>query len=112
MYFRKYKISYDWLDLSKNNLMIDIKPNPKIPNLSELVRLEYSDDQGRYLVVSRVYFSLCSLPKRKLYVQANRHIGIGQVLLVEKPFASVLLPHCYDTYCHQCQISLPRDFVP
>ena len=34
--------------------------------------------------------------------QAARDIGVGDVFIVEKPYAAVLLPDHYNTHCHHC----------
>ena len=55
----------------------------KYASLTLACKVAYTPEQGRYLV-------------------ANRDIKPGEVILVEKPYASVLLPDRYSTHCHHC----------
>ncbi|GAB6021414.1 hypothetical protein CHUAL_004023 [Chamberlinius hualienensis] len=57
--------------------------NVQIPNASAAICLKYSSLKGRFTV-------------------ANREIEAGDVLFVEKPYASVLLPNFNETHCHHC----------
>lgn len=57
--------------------------NPEIQCASSALKLEYSEEKGRYLV-------------------ATRNIRPGDVLIVEQPYASVLLPDSYATHCYYC----------
>ncbi|XP_023931505.1 SET and MYND domain-containing protein 4 [Lingula anatina] len=66
----------EWLPLSHG-------PNPVILQASAAVGWKYNEKQGRYLV-------------------ANQSIAAGDTLIVEKPYAAVLLPDQYDTHCHHC----------
>jgi len=51
---------------------------------------------------------MCNVENVDYYVscydgrQANRAISAGDVLIVEKPYAAVLLPSYYDLLCHHC----------
>lgn len=57
--------------------------NERHPALSKKVRIESSPACGRYGV-------------------ADERISVGDVLAVEKPFASVMNPLKYKTNCHHC----------
>ncbi|KDR23054.1 SET and MYND domain-containing protein 4-like isoform X2 [Zootermopsis nevadensis] len=57
--------------------------NHEILCASDCVELKFIPEMGRYIV-------------------ATRDIRPGDVLVVEKPFASVLLPDCYWTHCYNC----------
>ena len=57
--------------------------NESYPSLAEFCNVEYTPNQGRYLV-------------------AKRDILPGEIVLVEKPYASVLLPENYENFCHHC----------
>lgn len=50
---------------------------------SKLINMAVTQEQGRHLV-------------------ANSSINPGDVLIVERPYTSVLLPDHYSTHCHQC----------
>ncbi|XP_066994532.2 SET and MYND domain-containing protein 4 [Anabrus simplex] len=54
-----------------------------IPSSSNCVDIQFSSEMGRF-------------------VQATRDIHPGDVLVVEKPYASVLLPECFRTHCYNC----------
>ena len=58
-------------------------PNPVLPCARSDVRIQYHPDKGRYLV-------------------ADRDVGPGEVLLIEKPYSSILLPEYYSTHCQTC----------
>ncbi|XP_054272103.1 SET and MYND domain-containing protein 4-like [Macrosteles quadrilineatus] len=58
--------------------------NEMILSASSLVQIEYSQELGRHLV-------------------ATSDIEPGDVLVIEKPFASVLLPSSYNNYCFHCK---------
>ncbi|XP_070535620.1 SET and MYND domain-containing protein 4-like [Ptychodera flava] len=62
-------------------------PNSRIPCLSSAVEIVSSLEQGRYAV-------------------ATRDIKVGDVLLVEKPFASVVLRACNTCHCQHCYKSV------
>ncbi|KAL5007430.1 hypothetical protein ScPMuIL_016236 [Solemya velum] len=62
-------------------------PNSVLTQASGAVHMEYSSDKGRYLV-------------------ANRQLSTGDVLMVERPFAAVLLPDHYSGHCHHCFCSI------
>lgn len=64
--------------------------NKEIPCAKSDVSLEYSEERGRYLV-------------------ATRDIPPGEVVIVETPYSSILLPEYYSTHCQSCyqRISAP-----
>nr|CAD7411112.1 unnamed protein product [Timema poppensis] len=64
---------------------ISFGPNEKIPCASDCIDIHSSKDMGRCVV-------------------ATRDINIGDVLGVEEPFASVLLPQFYYTHCYNCYL--------
>lgn len=43
---------------------------------------------------------------RGFFVKANRQVKVGELLMLERPFASVLLPEHYETHCFECMLSL------
>ena len=45
---------------------------------------------------------LCDSPSKGRHIVAKQDIGVSDVLFVEKPFASVLLPQFYRSYCNHC----------
>ena len=53
------------------------------PSLSSRVRIEQSKEAGRFGV-------------------AEQMIRVGDVIAVEKPYASVMNPDKYATHCHHC----------
>lgn len=58
-------------------------PNEEIKCASSAIALKYSEDKGRHLI-------------------ATQNIRPGDVLIVEQPFASVLLPAATSTHCYYC----------
>lgn len=66
---------------------VDFSRNSKIPNASASLEVKVSDEKGRYVV-------------------ANDDIKVGEILFMEKPYASVLLPSFYESYCHHCSATL------
>ncbi|KAK7588103.1 hypothetical protein V9T40_005348 [Parthenolecanium corni] len=58
-------------------------PNELVPSASAKVKIDFSQTYGRHLI-------------------ATEDIKPGEVLLVEHPFASVLMPHFYHTTCRYC----------
>ncbi|XP_069705768.1 SET and MYND domain-containing protein 4-like [Periplaneta americana] len=58
-------------------------PNSEIPSASDCVELKYVPEFGRYIA-------------------ATRNLEPGDVLVVEKPFASVLLQEHFKTHCYNC----------
>eukprot|EP00112_Aurelia_sp_Birch-Aquarium-sp1_P016113 Seg3621.1 transcript_id=Seg3621.1/GoldUCD/mRNA.D3Y31 product="SET and MYND domain-containing protein 4" protein_id=Seg3621.1/GoldUCD/D3Y31 len=58
-------------------------PHQSIANASDLIMMNYKTEKGRYL-------------------EANGEIKAGDVLIVEKPYASVLLPEFYHSHCYHC----------
>ena len=59
------------------------KANVKMPAASEKIRIEQSEITGRYAA-------------------AAAQIRVGDVLVVEKPYASVMQPEKYSSHCHHC----------
>ncbi|XP_023333559.1 SET and MYND domain-containing protein 4 [Eurytemora carolleeae] len=55
----------------------------EIPCASSDVTLRYTPEKGRFLVV-------------------NRDVKPGEILLVEKPYSSILLPDFYSSHCQTC----------
>jgi len=55
----------------------------EIPVAREDIKLKYHPDKGRYLVV-------------------EKDVKPGEILLVEKPYSSILLPEYYNTHCQTC----------
>ena len=53
------------------------------PNCSDAVRIKYNNVVGRYVV-------------------ADQDIKVGDVIMVEKPFASVLFESFHKTHCYHC----------
>ena len=64
--------------------------NEVFGSLSSSVDVEYSEEKGRFIV-------------------AKDYIPAGKIVMIEKPFASVLLPHKARTHCHHC---LKRTVTP
>ena len=60
--------------------------NPMLPCASNKISIEQSMAAGRYVV-------------------AASHLEVGDVLVVEKAYASVMRPDKYDTHCHHCYSS-------
>ncbi|XP_059157289.1 SET and MYND domain-containing protein 4-like [Physella acuta] len=63
--------------------------NPIVRQASKAVSLSVTPEKGRHLLASRF------IPK-------------GSTLIVERPFAAVLLPDHYQTHCHHCFSPLPH----
>merc|ERR1719221_277265 len=59
------------------------EPNPCLPCARTDVKIKYHPDKGRYLV-------------------AENDISPGEMLLVEKPYSSILLPEYYSSHCQTC----------
>ena len=59
------------------------EPNPCLPCARADVKIKYHPDKGRYLV-------------------AEKDVGPGEMLLVEKPYSSILLPEYYSSHCQTC----------
>ncbi|KAJ9592588.1 hypothetical protein L9F63_015726, partial [Diploptera punctata] len=57
--------------------------NPVMPAASHAISVESSSDRGRYAV-------------------ATEHIATGDTVVVEPPYAAVLLPDKFGTHCHHC----------
>ncbi|XP_005110357.2 SET and MYND domain-containing protein 4 [Aplysia californica] len=66
--------------------------NSTVPQATAAVTLTITPDQGRFLVANQ------SFPK-------------GSTLIVERPFAAVLLPEHYESHCHHCFTALPSNPV-
>ncbi|ESO83273.1 hypothetical protein LOTGIDRAFT_169490 [Lottia gigantea] len=66
--------------------------NDILTQASNCIDMRYTKEQGRYLTT-------------------NREIEVGDTLIVEKPFSSVLLPDHYKTHCHHCYHKLPLNLV-
>ncbi|KAK3785885.1 hypothetical protein RRG08_007816 [Elysia crispata] len=66
--------------------------NQVVPQASQCLSLSYSTKKGRHL-------------------SANKSIPRGSTLIVEKPFAAVLLPDHYETHCHHCFLPLPLTYL-
>ncbi|XP_054164011.1 SET and MYND domain-containing protein 4-like [Oppia nitens] len=62
-------------------------------NASVAIDLNYSDIKSRFMT-------------------ANRDITFGDVLIVEKPFATYLYNDKYDNYCHHCLSALDNRLIP
>uniref|UniRef100_A0A914UI58 SET domain-containing protein n=1 Tax=Plectus sambesii TaxID=2011161 RepID=A0A914UI58_9BILA len=67
--------------------------NPSVPSLSKAVDIRFSKEKGRHLI-------------------ANRKLAKGSVVIVEDPYAKVLLPHCALSHCHFCCRELPLNHLP
>jgi hypothetical protein len=61
--------------------------NPRIPNASNAITIDYSFDQGFYL-------------------KATQNIQVGDIIVDEPPYASVLLGDYVETHCSECMILL------
>jgi len=57
--------------------------NERFPGASDAFDVRYHQDKGRYGV-------------------ASRDVGVGEVLLVERPYASVLSADAYEVRCYNC----------
>jgi len=57
--------------------------NDRFPGASDAFDVRYHQDKGRYGV-------------------ASRNVGVGEVLLVETPYVSVLSADAYDVRCYNC----------
>ncbi|KAE8749514.1 hypothetical protein FOCC_FOCC003780 [Frankliniella occidentalis] len=62
---------------------VSLKINEEIECASSCIALKYSEEKGRHLV-------------------ATKYIKPGEVLIVEQPFASVLLPDSMASHCFNC----------
>ncbi|CAF0717739.1 unnamed protein product [Brachionus calyciflorus] len=63
------------------------KPNSKIPNADSSLVINYTQEKGYFL-------------------KAGKNIKVGELLVNEPPFASVLLGHKLDTNCFECMLKL------
>ncbi|XP_054164012.1 SET and MYND domain-containing protein 4-like [Oppia nitens] len=57
--------------------------NELMPNASEMLTMTTSETKGRYII-------------------ANQDINLSDMLFIETPYASVLLPQYYINHCHHC----------
>ncbi|KAK7469794.1 hypothetical protein BaRGS_00036171 [Batillaria attramentaria] len=71
---------------------VSYRPNSVLVQASSAVEMKTSPTQGRFL-------------------QAKQPIKSGDTLIVEHPFAAVLLPDHYATHCHHCFVVLPSNPV-
>lgn len=69
---------------------VSYAPNPVLVQATGAVEMKTSPSQGRLL-------------------QASQAIKSGDTLIVERPFAAVLLPDHYSTHCHHCFAVLPTN---
>lgn len=65
------------------------------------------DPNSTYLSASKS-FSIMSDETQGRYAVASKDIKVGEIILIEKPFASVCLPECFETHCYLC---LTRFFI-
>ncbi|XP_071438729.1 SET and MYND domain-containing protein 4-like [Hetaerina americana] len=57
--------------------------NEEVPSASGSVKISYDESLGRHIV-------------------ATRYIGPGEVIAIEDPFASILLPESFLSHCYHC----------
>ncbi|KAK0060383.1 SET and MYND domain-containing protein 4 [Biomphalaria pfeifferi] len=64
---------------------------------------------GINLIVSQASkaLTLNNMPEKGRHLLANRFIPKGSSIIVERPFAAVLLPDQYENLCHHCFSKLP-----
>lgn len=67
--------------------------NLKLPGASSFLQMSYQRTKGRLLKV-------------------NKNIKKGDILIVDKPIASILAAKFHDDYCNHCMINLHHRFVP
>ncbi|XP_069133259.1 SET and MYND domain-containing protein 4-like [Argopecten irradians] len=67
--------------------------NQVVTQATSGIRMEQTTDKGRHLV-------------------ATQELQAGDTLIVEKPFAAVLLPDHYDSHCHHCFGQLDPLVIP
>ncbi|XP_012560518.1 SET and MYND domain-containing protein 4 [Hydra vulgaris] len=60
-----------------------LKKNTIYPSTSEALKIVSTNSKGRHAI-------------------ASRDIKAGEVIIIEKPFASLCLPECYNTHCYHC----------
>ena len=72
---------------SKQKRDLKFVANESMPNASEAIELRTSDVKGRHIV-------------------AKEDIQMADILFIERPFSSVLLPEYYKNYCHNCYCKL------
>ncbi|XP_025086995.1 SET and MYND domain-containing protein 4-like isoform X3 [Pomacea canaliculata] len=70
------------------DLSVSHEQNDILVQASSAICLKMSSSQGRFL-------------------EAKYDISAGDTLIVERPFAAVLLPDHYSTHCHNCFVRLP-----
>ncbi|KAJ9581406.1 hypothetical protein L9F63_023421, partial [Diploptera punctata] len=84
---KNYRSAKAFINLPKNEEpqlpKCSYRKNSKFPCASDCVEIKYSPEMGRY-------------------ISATRDIKVGDVLAVEKPFASELDPKYFETHCYNC----------
>jgi tetratricopeptide (TPR) repeat protein len=92
----------------QKNQCCDIKEACSSENPLEFIKVGFSDCVTQTHGVNEKFpaaskaFDLAVSPLRGRYPIASQDIQIGDVLLAEKPYASVLLPNHSNTHCHHC----------
>ncbi|XP_065091929.1 SET and MYND domain-containing protein 4 [Ochlerotatus camptorhynchus] len=69
--------------LDQGEPKLSYKPNPKIPHISDCIELKEDEEFGRYLVT-------------------NRNLSAGDIIIVEKPFSTLLDANLRYTHCDYC----------
>ena len=87
----KYSGKIDKVRNNNDNLNYIYKPS--CPTIEDL--------NSTYLSASKT-FSMLSDETHGRYAVASEDIKVGEIILVEKPFATVCLPECFETHCYQC----------
>lgn len=70
-----------------------VKSNSKLVNASDWVKLAYSSEKGHHL-------------------KATRNVNRDQVVINEKPYASILNSQFFDTFCQNCCVELKNHTYP
>ena len=86
-------------NINLDNSHLNCLYSPQIPTIEQ--------GNNTYLSASRS-FTMQSDKIHGRYAVAAEDINAGDIILVEKPFASVCLPECYETHCYHC---LARFFI-
>ena len=60
------------------------------------------NDKSRTFPCASTMFDIAYDPSVGRYGVANRYIKAGEVILVEQPYAEILMPQFYSTHCHNC----------
>lgn len=63
-----------------------------------------------YLLRFKYYFSYSEVKGR--HFVASTKIEYGELLIFENPFASVLLPEYYNSFCYHCYVPLKYYSIP